>query len=108
MRIKKRCEAEFRCPNPPFVVIDFKSETIAWKTKRVCVPCARTLLADTIGTDAEAREQEAKDAAMKAPPKKFVEKCACCGELSAWAVDTKYCSTCVDRDCSHAPAEPTR
>lgn len=64
----KRCDAEYRCQNPPFVVIDFKSPNIGWKTKRICVPCARTLLADTIGTDQEAREHEAKIAAMSKPP----------------------------------------
>lgn len=64
----KRCGAAYRCPNPAFVVIDFKSQTIGWKTKRVCVPCARTLLADTIGTDEEAREHELKVRHMVAPP----------------------------------------
>ena len=62
MKKPKKCaSSEYPfCRNPAFVVIDFKSPTIGWKTQRVCVPCARTILADTIGTDQEAREEQAR------------------------------------------------
>lgn len=63
---QKRCACIFYCQNPAFVVIDFKSPSIGWKSKRICIPAARNLLADLIANEAEAEEVRGKRAAALA------------------------------------------
>lgn len=64
-----RCGCSRFCRNPAMVVIDFKAPPGAsagltgWRTKRVCVPYARALLADMVANqeEADAIRKEASD-----------------------------------------------
>lgn len=67
---RKRCLCSMFCRNPAFVILDIRGPRVGIRTKRICIPSARSLLADLIANDEEAKqEQEIRDAeSVKSTP----------------------------------------